>query len=390
MLDSRYGSIAVGGVLTARRDGVIADRSSGPDNSSADDLPAGEASDGVIADRVHVSLGGASVLQAASISVSQGKTLSILGPSGCGKTTMLRTLAGLCRLDSGAVILGGEVAADVSVHLPANKRGVGMVFQDLALFPHLTVAANVAFGLPRFERPRSRFWNRPASARVDDLLNLLEISELANRFPDSLSGGQRQRVALARALAPRPSVLLLDEPFSSLDTAMRLSVRTDVALLLKDLDITCVFVTHDQDEAFVLGDTVAVMRDGTVVQQASPRVLYERPVDRWVAGFVGDATLVPGVASNGVASTPLGRLSLLEPTSGSVDVLVRPEQLTLSEGSAATVDRFEYCGHTTLYHVQAFQGVMLRCSTEGPPRFAVGSSVDVRHSGVPTMAFARE
>ena len=167
--------------------------------------------------------------------------------------------------------------------MTADKRGIGMVFQDWSLFPHLTVAANVAFGLPRSERPRSRVLPRPASGRVSDLLDMVGIAELADRLPGSLSGGQQQRVALARALAPQPSVLLLDEPFSSLDTTLRVEVRAEVAALLRELEVTCLFVTHDQDEAFVLGDEVAVMRDGAVIQQASPAVSL-RAAHRPVAG----------------------------------------------------------------------------------------------------------
>lgn len=330
--------------------------------------------------------GGAVAANDVSLDARRGEILALVGPSGCGKTTLLRTLAGLYRIDSGTVTLEGEVVSADGVHVPADRRGVGMVFQDLALFPHLTVAANVAFGLPRSERPRGWFRRRPASQRVSDLLALLEVSHLADRLPDSLSGGQCQRVALARSLAPRPSILLLDEPFSSLDSALRLAVRTDVMLLLQDLGITCVFVTHDQGEAFVLGDEVAVMRQGAVVQQAPPDAVYERPADRWTAGFVGDATTVPGTASGDLAETPLGRLPLFEPSSGAVDVLVRPEQLSLTEGAGATVDRFEYRGHSTLYHVRTAHG-MMRCEIGGRPRFAVGAGVEVRHSGERSVAF---
>ena len=342
---------------------------------------------GVDVERVSVSLGGVEVLSEVSVAESVGRTLSVLGPSGSGKTTLLRVVAGLQRVDSGVVMLGSRVVAADGVHVSADKRGVGMVFQDWALFPHLTVAANVAFGLPRAERPKGWIRPRPASRRVGDLLEMLEIADLADRLPESLSGGQRQRVALARALAPRPSVLLLDEPFSSLDTTLSLEVRTDVAVLLRSLGITCVFVTHDQDEAFALGDEVAVMRAGTVMQQASPDVVYERPASRWVAGFVGVAVTVPGAASGGRAQTFLGRLPLLEPASGAVDVLVRPEHLSLVHGEGAIVDHFEYYGHDTVYHVLADRGVMLQCRIAGAPRFAAGAEVAVRHSGAHTVAF---
>ncbi len=341
----------------------------------------------VVADRVSVSLSGSRVLRKASISGAGGRTLVILGPSGCGKTTLLRVMAGLQRPDSGTVTLGEETVAGNGRYVPAEQRGIGMVFQDWALFPHLTVAANVAFGLRRADRRMGWFRRKTIPARVRDLLDMLNIAELAHRLPGSLSGGQQQRVALARALAPRPSVLLLDEPFSSLDVALRLEVRNEVAMLLRELRITCVFVTHDQDEAFVLGDEVAVMRSGTVVQQAPPDVLYKLPSDGWTAGFVGEADTLPGLAIGETAYTWLGRLPLLRPASGEVDVLVRPEALSLAEGSNATVDHIEFFGHDTLYHVRLTTGETLRCRIKGTPRFQIGAEVELSHSKASTVAF---
>ena len=340
-------------------------------------------------DSVSVALGGAPVLRSASISAEPGRTLAILGPSGCGKTTLLRVLAGLQRLGSGRVVLGGQLVSGPGVHVAAESRGVGMVFQDWSLFPHLSVAANVAFGLPRSERPRSRLLARPASRRVLELLEMVGVAELADRLPGSLSGGQQQRVALARALAPRPSVLLLDEPFSSLDTSLRVEVRAEVAVLLRELAVTCVFVTHDQDEAFVLGDEVAVMRDGEVIQQAPPAVLYERPADRWLAGFVGEADTVSGRAEGYVAHTALGPMRLRSAAHGAVDVLVRPEELALTEGASGSVDHIEFFGHDTLYYIRCVAGDVLRCRTTGAPRFSIGATVDLCHSGVQTIAFPR-
>ena len=354
--------------------------------------PAGSAARrgrGILVDEVSVALGGAPVLRSTSISAEPGRTLAILGPSGCGKTTLLRVLAGLQRLDSGRVVLGGTMMSGPGVHVAADKRGVGMVFQDWSLFPHLTVAANVAFGLPRSERPRSRVLPRPASRRVRDLLDMVGVAELADRLPGSLSGGQQQRVALARALAPQPSVLLLDEPFSSLDTTLRVDVRAEVAALLRELEVTCVFVTHDQDEAFVLGDEVAVMRDGAVIQQASPAVLYEQPADRWLAGFVGEADTVAGRAEGDIAYTAMGPMKLQSPLHGEVDVLLRPEELALTEGSSGTVDHIEFFGHDTLYYIRSAGGGVLRCRATGAPRFGIGSGVDICHSGERTVAFPR-
>jgi iron(III) transport system ATP-binding protein len=363
----------------------------------------------VVANDVGVTLGGAPVLRSATVTTEAGRTLALLGPSGCGKTTLLRVLAGLQRLESGHVFIGGKLMSGPAepkngtagngvsrngssphmVHVAADKRGVGMVFQDWSLFPHLTVAANVAFGLPRSERPRSRVLPRPASSRVRDLLDMVGIAELADRLPGSLSGGQQQRVALARALAPQPSVLLLDEPFSSLDTTLRVEVRAEVAALLRELEVTCVFVTHDQDEAFVLGDEVAVMRDGAIIQQAAPAVLYERPADRWLAGFVGEADTVAGRAEGDIAYTSMGPMKLQSPVHGEVDVLLRPEELALTEGSSGTVDHIEFFGHDTLYYIRSADGKVLRCRTTGAPRFGIGADVDLCHSGERTVAFPR-
>ncbi len=348
---------------------------------------------GIVVDGVSVSLGGAPVLRRASISAAPGRTLAILGPSGCGKTTLLRVLSGLQRVSEGTVALGDRVVSGDGVHVAAESRGVGMVFQDWSLFPHLTVAANVAFGLRRSERPRGRLLRRPASARVQQLLRLVGVAELSDRLPGSLSGGQQQRVALARALAPRPSVLLLDEPFSSLDTTLRVDVRAEVASLLRELEVTCVFVTHDQDEAFVLGDEVAVMRDGEVIQQASPAALYELPASRWVAGFVGEAEILPGHAEGDTAHTVLGRLRLRAPASGAVDVMVRPEDILVGHGgpgpgAAGVVHHVEFFGHDTLYYVRRTDGSVLRCRATGAPEFTLGAPVRLRHSGARTVAFA--
>ena len=351
---------------------------------------------GIRVEGVSVALGGAPVLREASAAAAPGCTLAILGPSGCGKTTLLRVLSGLQRIDSGTVALGDRVVAADGVHVAAEARGVGMVFQDWSLFPHISVAANVAFGLPRSERPRSRIFPRPASARVRGLLEMVGIPELADRMPGSLSGGQQQRVALARALAPQPSVLLLDEPFSSLDTTLRIGIRAEVAALLRELAVTSVFVTHDQDEAFVLGDEVAVMRDGAVMQQAPPAVLYESPADRWVAGFVGEADTLPGRAEGDVAHTMLGPLPLRAPARGPVDVLIRPEDVRVrseipgkSAGASAVVDHVEFFGHDTLYYVRGADGEVLRSRTTGSPQFAAGAVVRLRHSGMRTTAFPR-
>jgi iron(III) transport system ATP-binding protein len=338
-----------------------------------------------------VDLGGAAVLRGVALEAPAGSQTAILGPSGCGKTTLLRAIAGLQRVDSGEIWLSGHQVVGAGVHVPAEDRRVGLVFQDWALFPHLTVAANVAYGLPRAVRPR-RFGRRnpETRARIGALLEMVGVSDLAHRLPGSLSGGQQQRVALARALAPQPRVLLLDEPFSSLDTNLRADVRSEVAQLLRELSVTALFVTHDQDEAFVLGDQVAVMRDGRVVQQASPAELYRNPVDPWLAEFVGEAELLDGRATGRRAETAIGVVGLAADYAGPVRVLVRPEEIVLSDGDAAVVIDVEYYGHDALSTVRLADGSLLRSRVTGAPAHRVGQRVAVTYRGDPTIAYAPE
>jgi iron(III) transport system ATP-binding protein len=330
------------------------------------------------------SFDGDRVLDGVSLGVDPGSTLALLGPSGCGKTTLLRIVAGLEIPDSGTVEVGERLLSGPGTLVPPEQRRVGMVFQDWALFPHLNVARNVGFGLPRSERR--------ASARIDEALDLVGMAGFADRMPDTLSGGQQQRVALARAVAPRPRVLLLDEPFSNLDATMRARVRTEIHALLQHLGVTAVFVTHDQDEAFVLGDRVAVVASGRVVQHAAPQEIYERPASPWVAGFVGDADFVPGDASGAVAATALGPIPLAVPMQGSVDVLLRPEQLGLDaeggQGLSVAVELVEYVGRDTTYHVASDDGTSLRVRARGVPAWSRGDRAVVTHRGGPTCSFA--
>ena len=334
---------------------------------------------------------GVAVLDGVDLDVGPGRTLALLGPSGCGKTTLLRVLAGLDVPDEGTVTCGDRVLTGPGTFVAPEERRVGMVFQDWALFPHLTVARNVGFGL---ERP-----DRRSSPRIDEALGMVGLPDLGDRLPDTLSGGQQQRVALARAIAPRPSVLLLDEPFSNLDASLRTQVRTDVHALLVELGVTTVFVTHDQDEAFVLGDEVAVMSAGRIVQSGPPEELYLRPVDRWVAGFVGEANLLAGHAHGDRATTALGPLPLDTPATGPVDVLARPESLVLEsvgapaagapdagEGASGEVRLVEYVGRDTGYLVDV-AGQVLRVRVPGAPRCARGDAVRVRHIGGPARSF---
>jgi iron(III) transport system ATP-binding protein len=324
------------------------------------------------------SFGANHVLRGVDLDVEQGTVLALLGPSGCGKTTLLRTIAGLERADGGTIRVGGAVVAGPHEHVAPERRRIGMVFQDWALFPHLDVRGNVGYGLPRSER---------RSGRVEAALELVGLGGMADRRPSTLSGGQQQRVALARAIAPEPSVLLLDEPFSNLDTALRVQVRTELHHLLVDLGVTSVFVTHDQEEAFVLGDQVAVMLDGEVIQQATPAELYSRPATPWVAGFVGDANLVDGEGAGDTATTAIGPVAVDAPTRGRCTVLVRPEDLTLAPGGTATVELTEFYGHDTVYLVRTASGPTVRVRLAGAPRHERGDLVDVGYAGPPAAAY---
>jgi iron(III) transport system ATP-binding protein len=327
--------------------------------------------------------GPVAVLHDIAITIEPGRVFALLGPSGCGKTTLLRIIAGLERPDAGRVAIGGDVVTSVegNVFVPPERRRVGMVFQDWALFPHLSVAANVGYGLPR--RPDRR-------ERVEHALAMVGMSGLGDRNPTTLSGGQQQRVALARAIAPEPTVILLDEPFSNLDTALRVQVRGEVHRLLSDLGITTVFVTHDQEEAFVLGDEVGVMHDGRIIQQATPADLYARPADPWVAGFVGDANLVDGETFGDRAATVVGPvpLAVALPADGPARVLLRPEELGIVAGDSATVEILEFYGHDSVYVVRLDDGAAIRVRIGSLPAFRPGDRVAVSYVGAPTVAYA--
>ena len=319
------------------------------------------------------------VLHGVDLQVAPGERLALLGPSGCGKTTLLRVVAGLERPSAGTVTVGGRVVVGPGAWVPPERRRVGLVFQDGALFPHRSVAGNVGYGLGRREPDRQ--------ARIDAALAMVGLDGLGDRAPDELSGGQQQRVALARALAPRPGVLLLDEPFSDLDAALRVQVRGEVRDLLEHLAISAVFVTHDQEEAFLLGDRVAVMSEGRIVQVDTPEALYRRPATAWVAGFVGEANLLEGSGEGAVAATPLGPVPLVEPAHGAVQVLVRPEAVSLRPDGPARVEVVDFLGHDTSYLVRLATGEGLRVRVPAAPAAQPGDAVDVAYAGSPTVAY---
>ena len=330
---------------------------------------------------VSKSFQGVTVIEDCSLDVGWGEMVSLLGPSGCGKTTLLRIIAGLERADRGTIhIAGAQVAGDGTWVRPED-RNVGMVFQDWALFPHLDVSRNVGYGVPRGKR----------AAEVAKTLELVNLPGMQDRMPETLSGGQQQRVALARALAPQPTALLLDEPFSNLDSALRRDVRTEVRQLLQSTGMTAVFVTHDREEALVLGDRVAVMDAGRIVQIGSPAEIYQKPANPWVAAFIGAVSMYPAEADGDVARTDFGPIPLLDPHHGPVDVVVRPEDVDLRPDDSGTathsVEDFEFQGADSMVTVANAAGVRLLARVSGTQSLAPGDRVTPVYSGAPAAAF---
>jgi iron(III) transport system ATP-binding protein len=366
------------------------------------------------------------VLAGLNLDVPAGSLTAILGPSGSGKTTLLRILAGFEHADAGTVRIGSALADGPGVFLPPERRRIGYVPQEGSLFPHLTVAANVAFGLSR------RKWGRDQRAkRCADLLESVGLGGLDRRYPHQLSGGQQQRVALARALAIQPEVVLLDEPFASLDAHLRASVRADVQRLLRESGTTTVLVTHDQDEALSTADRVAVLRDGGIAQCDAPQELYSRPVDADMARFIGEANLIPGILNGSSVQTLLGVLAVTGADaagSGTAEVttarngsdgpghrpatvLIRPEQVELVPGGIAEagpapsaeadpaasaeagltgrITGYGYHGHDAVVTVQPEQdpqGPPLTVRTLGGQALSPGSKVTLRAHG-PVIAW---
>jgi iron(III) transport system ATP-binding protein len=327
------------------------------------------------------SFGPVSVLEGIDLHVPAESLTAVLGPSGCGKTTLLRLIAGFDDPDGGTIEFGTETVYGGDRSVPAQRRRVGYVPQEGALFPHLDVAANITFGLSRRART--------ARARVDELLELVGLSgDVARRLPHQLSGGQQQRVALARALAPQPSVVLLDEPFSSLDAGLREGTRRSVAQALRAARATAVLVTHDQGEALSLADQVAVMRAGRLVQLDSPSVVYRSPTDAGVARFVGEAVLLPATVRAGVASCALGEVAARAPfAEGPVEILVRPEQIQLhavpgAGRTSARVSDVSYFGHDAAVRLELLPGgPAVTARVHGHDLPALGSVVGLTVTG---------
>jgi len=339
--------------------------------------------------------GDVTAVDGVDLDLRRGEFLAVLGPSGCGKTTLLRLVAGFERPDTGGIEIDGRVVAGPGLQLAPEVRRVGMVFQESALFPHLDVAGNIGFGLPRSAR----------AARVGELVALVGLAGLQRRLPHELSGGQQQRVALARALAPHPALILLDEPFSSLDATLRTQLRGDVREILRLAGATALFVTHDQGEALEISDRVAVMRAGRIEQVSTPQDLYLRPVNRFVAGFVGEANLLPGEVRHGEVQTLVGRFRA---ATGSLadgsraEVLLRPEQLhMLDVGRLASAPRPEtvltvvrriFHGSEVHHVLRGPSGLELEAATPSSATMEVGARVIVhaRAREVPVYPLAAE
>jgi iron(III) transport system ATP-binding protein len=323
--------------------------------------------------------GSVRAVECADLEVGRGEFVALLGPSGCGKTTLLRLIAGFEAPDEGTVRIGGKIVAGPAWVAPEHRH-VGMVFQDYALFPHLTVAANVAYGLTRDGR----------ADRVSDVLALVGLSGFGERYPHELSGGQQQRVALARALAPRPAVVLLDEPWSNIDLLLRASMRDELAAILRAAGVTVLLVTHDREEAFSIADRIALMRAGTIVQSGTPEDVYFAPATEWAGQFVGAANLVPGTLVDGRVETPLGPFAAPDGAAAAhARVLVRPELLELqpdADGEGQVVAR-EFRGHDVFYRVRLADGTIVcshRPSTEVVP---MGARVSVHSHEGPVALF---
>ena len=306
-------------------------------------------------DAISKRFSGVLALDGVSLAVPQGSRTAIVGPSGSGKTTLLRIIAGFEVADTGRVSLDGVVMADGSRALPAHRRGIGFVPQDGALFPHLSIAENIGFGLARHIPDRAK--------RIEELIGMVALDKsLLVRRPHELSGGQQQRIALARALAQQPKLMLLDEPFSALDTGLRASTRKATADVLRAAGITTILVTHDQGEALSFADLVAVMREGRVAQAGTPRDVYLRPVDSGVAAFLGEAVILPAEISGGMALCQLGHLRVDDPSASRVgQIMLRPEQILLRKiapgdvsatGCLGEVQDVDFGGSSSLVNVR--------------------------------------
>lgn len=340
-------------------------------------------------DRLAISYGVTPVVHDLALGLEQGEIGCLLGASGCGKTTVLRAVAGFEPVLTGEIRLAGKIVGGPDRSVPPEQRRIGMVFQDYALFPHLDIAGNVGFGLRDMDRPQR-------DARVAEMLALVGMQEMAKRYPHELSGGQQQRAALARALAPAPQLMLLDEPFSNLDAELREKLAQDVRAILKSAGTTALLVTHDQHEAFAMADRVGVMHAGQIRQWSSPYDLYHRPVDRYVAGFIGEgAWLVADVDGQGCVQTELGELAGIrctdDPESRQLDVLIRPDDVQHDDASPlrAKVVAKAFRGAEFLYTLALPSGQQVLSLVASHHNHDLGEDIGIRVQADHLIAFAR-
>ena len=333
--------------------------------------------------------GDTKVLSGLSFRLPAGSIGCLLGPSGCGKTTALRCVAGFEDVAAGRILANGDVLSRPGMTVPPEKRGIGMVFQDYALFPHLNVADNVAFGLQGLSQAERR-------RRAEEVLEVVGLGHQAGLFPDELSGGQQQRVALARAMAPRPGLLLMDEPFSSLDVGMRVRLGSEIRDILKKLGITALLVTHDQTEAFAVADEIGVMRDGRLEQWDSAYNLYHQPASRFVAEFVGEGSFIPGeLEADGRVTVELGRLDAPDGNGlapgDEVDVLLRPDDVVHEDGSptVALVLRKAFRGASILYTLGLPSGQRVLALVPSHHDHRVGERIGIRLQADHVVVFPR-
>ena len=322
------------------------------------------------------SYGSEVVLSDFNLDVWNGSIVGILGISGSGKTTALRLLAGFDKPDSGIIEMRNRVISSEETFLPPEERNVGMVFQDYALFPHLNVEKNISFGLSRDEIK---------SGRLEEVLSMCNLETYRNKFPQELSGGQQQRVSLARALAPKPEVILLDEPFTSLDAHMARDLREEVVSLLRQTETTAIIVTHDQEEALSVCDVVSVLENGSVIQSATPQEIYLNPVSQTVANSVGDPNILKGFSVDGRVETSLG--TFVTAYNGALDVSIRPECIELlldSEGSYV-VKECTFYGHDQVISFQNSKGEVFRARSLPNTIYEAGDKVNINISEVTTF-----
>jgi iron(III) transport system ATP-binding protein len=319
-----------------------------------------------------------------SFSAREGEILCLLGPSGCGKTTILRAIAGFEPVRSGEIFLSGRLVSSSHETVPTEERRVGMVFQEYALFPHLRVADNIAFGLRHLSRAERK-------TRVQDMLTLTGLEGFERRYPHELSGGQQQRVALSRALVQSPVVLLLDEPFSNLDPDMASRMRQDLHVLLRRMKTTTILVTHDHEEAFAMADRIAVLNKGYLEQMDTPELIYHVPSTPFVADFVGQADFIPGEIQQGMVQTELGQFpnTLNKEEGASVVVMIRPDDIQLmpKKGAGSRIVSRQFRGSENLYTLALPSGHLLHSSESSTNVYQEGTAVELRVSATHTVIF---